>query len=213
MVSTSARRLGGTQGIRLEINTPLGCIGILQHQWKDAADGSGVLYDSFMHIGMSAATADGPKYPNASHNPIARGLVNNVLIPRKMPARKIVRWLTHNVEEVGMLERFLPTVYNERAKLVVPSKSVLDLWAPARGIPLAAPPPAAEGVTQWWQAGGKALDPMRPLPVGGKFTTYPVPPEADRDPAKVGSTLLFDALTAPSKRVVIDRAGDGTCTC
>lgn len=144
-----------------------------------------------MLVGMSKPQT--PKlYPNQSANPILRWIVNKIIVPQKMGVDKGVRWLTHNVQEVGMLEKFLPTVYNNRATMVVPGKSVLDVWAPSKKVKLFMAGNVgkrAAGVTQWWQNGGVALDPMRRLPEGGDWQTYP-------DPDDSRAQVFYDALAS-----------------
>lgn len=47
--------------------------------------------------------------------PLARSLVNSLVRPRLFPDEMGHAWLTHNVEEVGNLQFFLPTLYERRA--------------------------------------------------------------------------------------------------
>ncbi|MCW5634612.1 MAG: hypothetical protein KIT17_14860 [Rubrivivax sp.] len=42
------------------------------------------------------------------------GLINSVLLPRVFPDAMATAWLTHNVEEVGMLEHVLPALHAAR---------------------------------------------------------------------------------------------------
>ena len=46
-----------------------------------------------------------------SASPLARLLVNRLVVPRLFPEAKARAWFLHNVEEVGNFERFLPGLY------------------------------------------------------------------------------------------------------
>jgi len=190
------------KGIRLEIRTPLGCLGFLQHQWTDVE--GGVKYQSLMLVGQTAqgaspadfSNSEVSAYPNEGGNFASRAFVNNVMIPKKVNPPWMAAWLTHNVEEVGLLQQWLPTIYNDRANLVVPGKSVFDIWEPAKTIPLSYvdPIPAliADAPKQWWD-GGEPLDPMRELPKGGDWKVYP-------DPDMTGATVILDLINNPAPR-------------
>jgi len=47
---------------------------------------------------------------------LLKPLVNDVVLPQKFGVEMQKRWLTHNVEEFGCLENFLPTLYSRRGQ-------------------------------------------------------------------------------------------------
>jgi hypothetical protein len=86
----------GISLVRRELGTE---IFRLEHRFGTADGGSG--YRSRMVVG-------------AASGPIA-SLFNSIVRPHLFPNAMGTAWLTHNVEEVSMLEHMLPTVYAGRA--------------------------------------------------------------------------------------------------
>lgn len=70
----------------------------LEHRFGNTTEGAS--YRSRMVIGIDAAA-------------IGR-LFNDHVRPRILPNEMATAWLTHNVEEVGMLEHILPALYTQR---------------------------------------------------------------------------------------------------
>jgi len=45
---------------------------------------------------------------------LLRRIFNSFILPKAFGAEKATAWLTHNVEEVGCFEHFLPSLYARR---------------------------------------------------------------------------------------------------
>ena len=175
-----------TKGIRLSFP-----IGFLQHHWTDV-DG-GVEWRSFMLLGVNAPGAWPVEYPNESGNPFWRWIVNSWIVPSVLSTEAQMSWLKHNIEENSMLENFLPELYARRAELVVPDKSVFDVYPVAKELFDNGDLPRPDGLEslpkQHWE-GGEPLDPMREIkPCGKGFSVYPDIEESDVE-------VLYDALAA-----------------
>ena len=81
-------------GIGLHLEVPGVRLAQLDHEFRDV-DG-GVRYHTRAHLGAPG---------------VLGALVNALVIPLKFDDDKIGAWLTHNVEEVGNFENFLPELY------------------------------------------------------------------------------------------------------
>lgn len=82
-------------GIRLERSMIGSTIFSLEH-WFVAAEG-GTRYQSRMELGADTI--------------FGRSLFNHLVRPRIFPDAMGAAWLTHNIEEVGNFEHFLPELY------------------------------------------------------------------------------------------------------
>lgn len=126
------------------------------------------------------------------------GLVYNSFFQGPGSHESSLRWLQHNVEEVGMLQFFLPKLYAERETMVVQGRSAFDVFPPAKDLSLTSSPLREKSgdVIQWWEqeVSGKTrlAQPIHArnhyVSSGGEFKLYEVP-----DLTK--ATLMFDALT------------------
>jgi hypothetical protein len=43
-------------------------------------------------------------------------ILNRIAHTRALPPRKLDRWITHHIEEIGNLENFLPGLFETRAE-------------------------------------------------------------------------------------------------
>ena len=87
-------------GFGLEVKKGPFKVGNLRHTFRDG-DG-GLEYKSHMVAGVESG--------------LLRKLVNSKILPRIMSEDKLKAWFSHNVEEVGCFENFLPSLYQNRTQ-------------------------------------------------------------------------------------------------
>jgi len=87
-------------GFGLEVKKGPFKVGKLRHTFRDVE--GGLEYNSHMLAGVKSG--------------LMRKLVNSRVLPRIMSEEKLEAWFTHNVEEVGCFENFLPDLFARRSQ-------------------------------------------------------------------------------------------------
>ena len=87
-------------GFGLEVKKGPFEVGKLRHTFRDVE--GGLEYNSHMLAGVKSG--------------LMRTLVNSRVLPRIMSEEKLEAWFTHNVEEVGCFENFLPDLFARRSQ-------------------------------------------------------------------------------------------------
>jgi DAPG hydrolase PhiG domain len=87
-------------GFGLEVKKGPFVVGRLLHKFRDI--NGGLEYRSRLVAGVEKG--------------VLRGFMNSKVLPKFMSQEKMQAWFTHNIEEVGCFENFLPALYERRSE-------------------------------------------------------------------------------------------------